>query len=62
MNRKMRAKLNNQQARARRDKRPCPKRDELVFEGDNCGTCGAELKPVALLVVEVPTPARETLH
>lgn len=61
MNRKMRAKLNNQQAKAERDRKPCPQRGVVFTDQDTCDTCGAELLPIAVLVAEKLAP-KETLH
>lgn len=60
MNRKMRAKANNQAAR---QKRNCPMQGKLIPaapEQKHCDVCGDELGlPVAILV---PIPDKEQLH
>ena len=61
MNRKMRSKLNNAEARKKRD---CPNRGKLIQaapEQTVCDTCGDELgEPVA--VVAVLPLKKEDLH
>ena len=68
MNRKMRAKLNNKIAKAKRERRPCPLADSVVFTGPdqhNCDKCGSELVPLAAVVLvpeEGGRPPGETLQ
>lgn len=50
MNRKMRAKINNAEARKKRDRRPCPKQDEVFVHGEReCDECGEELQQAVLI-------------
>lgn len=54
MNRKMRAKINNAAAKAKKERRPCPLADRLVFTGPdqrNCDKCGEELRPIAAVIL-----------
>lgn len=64
MNRKMRARFNNKIAKARKERRPCPKEDQVVVSSTrNCDTCGEELVPVALVAVPlVDRPPDKELH
>lgn len=65
MNRKMRAKLNNQQARARKERKPCPDVDKIFETAQpTCDTCGEELRElkVLALVVEEPTVDKRQLN
>lgn len=66
MNRKMRAKINNKVAKAKKERRPCPLEDSLVFtNGDQpkCDTCGTDLIPVALVALPlVDRPPDKELH
>jgi hypothetical protein len=65
MNRKMRAKANNAAAKAKRERRPCSKQEEVFFNETHCDECGQELQdlqePVILVAVPVDRP-KETLH
>lgn len=61
MNRKMRAKLNNTEARRKRD---CPNRGKLVPaapEQDHCDTCGDPLGAPVAVIVRLPDD-KEKLH
>jgi hypothetical protein len=60
MNRKMRAKVNNQAAKARKSREPCPKQDELTTD-DVCSACGQDTIPVVALVISEEAEQR-TLH
>ena len=65
MNRKMRAKANNQAARAKRARAPCPQDGKIVESASNlCDQCGDELVPARLVaVVEVErVPDKRELH
>lgn len=65
MNRKMRANLNNKVAKVKKERRPCPMRDSVVFsKGDQtkCDSCGSDLVPVALLVPLVDRPPDRELN
>lgn len=64
MNRKMRAKLNNQRAKAAKERRPCPRRGEAIPASEDqthCDTCGSELVPVVAITVE-QVPPRERMN
>lgn len=65
MNRKMRAKVNNAAAKAKRERRPCSKEDQVFVGETHCDECGQELQdiqePVILVAVPVDRP-KETLH
>jgi hypothetical protein len=54
MNRKMRAKLNNATAKARKERKPCPLADKLIDMSDQrtCDSCGSELVPVFVIPLE----------
>ena len=61
MNRKMRAKRNNAEAKARKERKPCPNEDTLMPLGTGrCDTCGEELERV--LVIPVGKDSNETVH
>lgn len=66
MNRKMRANLNNKIAKAKKERRPCPLEDSLIFSnGDQtkCDTCGSDLVPVALVAFpDSDRPLDKELH
>jgi hypothetical protein len=66
MNRKMRTKLANKQAKATKERR-CPQADKIVISDDqtNCDSCGADLVSlgeVSAVMVELPRTSKETLH
>jgi hypothetical protein len=62
MNRKMRAKANNAAARSKKERKPCPKANEIVPMGDGvCEGCGGELTPVVAIVITEGEESR-TLH
>lgn len=57
MNRKMRAKLANKQAKAKKERKPCPDRGKLLpTTAEHCDRCGGELQPVVLLKIEPGVP------
>lgn len=64
MNRKMRAKLNNQRAKAAKERKPCPRRGEMIMTHEDqthCDTCGDELVPVVAIAME-QRPPRERMN
>ena len=70
MNRKMRAKLNNKIAKAKKEARGqrCPLADSVVFTGPDetsCDKCGEELRPIAAVLIpadEIGAPPGATLQ
>lgn len=65
MNRKMRAKLNNKIAKARKERRPCPLADSFVVtspEQMKCDTCGTDLVPVVAVALVEDVPDRAHMH
>lgn len=64
MNRKMRAKLANKQAKAAREKRACPRAGQFVWAPSipaHCDACGDELVPVDVATL-TEEHTQETLH
>lgn len=64
MNRKMRAKVNNATAKARKERKPCPNDDTLRQinpDQRHCDHCGEEYEKV-LVVRLSPDNSKETLH
>lgn len=69
MNRKMRAKVNNQRAKAAKEHARCPRFYDVIqttAEQAHCDTCGGELVAVsptiAAVVVELGSAGNETLN
>lgn len=62
MNRKMRAKLNNQTARKSKERKVCSKAGQVIESAtEHCDECGEQLARVVALVVE-KVPPKEKLH
>jgi hypothetical protein len=62
MNRKMRAKVNNAAAKARKERKPCPNVDTIQpYNTGKCDTCGEELETVLVMRI-TPDTSNETLH
>lgn len=65
MNRKMRAKANNQAAREKRNRAPCPQAGKIIESASSvCDQCGDEMRPARRVAVsEVEhTPDKQELH
>lgn len=65
MNRKMRAKLNNKIAKAKKERRSCPNEGQLVVtnpEQTKCDNCGSELVPVIGVAIVDDVPDRARMH
>lgn len=61
----MRAKANNQAAREKRARAPCPQAGKIIESASNvCDQCGDEMHPARLVaVIEVQRPpAKRELH
>jgi len=61
MNRKGRAKLNNQLAREKRERKACPRENE-VFTEPTCDTCGSDLVPARVVGLILEAVEKEKLH